>query len=49
MLAHMPLFLAVRTAAMILWAAAQSPVHSWVRDMGKWVRELLEDVRSAAG
>lgn len=45
LLAHMPLMLAVRTATMILWAAAQSPSHSWVRGMGQWVRELLRDMR----
>lgn len=44
LLVHMPLMLAVRTASMILWAAAQSPSHHWVRDMGKWVRELVRDM-----
>ncbi len=47
LLVHMPLVLAVRTATLILWAVAQSPTHSWVRDMGQWVRELLVDVRAA--
>ena len=47
--AYLPLFMAVRTAAMILWAADQSPTHGWISSMAPWVRELLADLRAAGG
>ena len=40
-LVHLPVFMAVRTTAMLLWAAAQSPDHPWVEGMWQRVRSML--------
>jgi len=48
-LRHLPLFMAVCTAAMILYAVEQSPTHGWVSSMAPSVRGLLAGLRAAGG
>ncbi len=45
-LVHLPLYMAVRTARMVLWAASLSPTHDWIDSMGTWIHELLGDINA---